>query len=266
MVARASTPLLLVLATAGLVFALLVASQARAQSVPGVTVHIEITEDGFVPQLTEVRPGWAVQWTNNSAINHVVTSSDDDADFVFDTGLLEPGESGAFVFDMLGTFEYFSVTAPDFAGSVVVSAASSETPPAPTATSTTAPAATATTAPANTATATAIPTVTTVPTSPTAVPTEPTPELPSTQVPSATATPQATATSAAEPTATVAPAQPTPPPPAAGGAGLNAIGGASPGLAGILLGMAVMAIAGASLLYSGSLGRIGIESPRNRRN
>ena len=259
MVARLSTPMFLVLIAAVAVFVLGFASQARAQSVPDVTVHIEITNDGFVPEVTELRPGWAVQWTNNSDVNHVVTSSDDDADFVFDTGLLEPGESGAFVFDMLGTFEYFSVTEPDFTGSVVVSAASSETPPTPTATSTTAPAATATPVPTNTAT----PIATTPPA--TAVPTEPTPELPSTQVPSATATPQATSTAAAEPTATAAPAQPTPPPPAAGGAGLNALGGTSPGLAGVLLGMAVMAIAGASLLYSGSLGRIGIESPRNRR-
>jgi plastocyanin len=259
MVARASTSLLLVLAAAGLVLVLIFASQARAQSVPGVTVHIEITDAGFVPQLTEVRPGWAVQWTNNSAINHVVTSSDDDADFVFDTGLLEPGESGAFVFDMEGTFEYFSVTAPDFTGMVVVSTASSETPAAPTATATTPPVSTPTAAPTNTPT----PAATTPAATPTAVPTEPTPELPATQQPSETATPQSPAT--AEPPATVAPVQPTPPPPSAGGAGLSAIGGTSPGLAGILLGLAVMAIAGASLLYSGSLGRIGIESPRNRR-
>lgn len=252
---RSRTLVLLAAVTLGIV--LIVTPRANAQSVPDVTVHIEITSSGFVPQVTEIEPGWAVQWTNNDDVNHVVASSDDDADFIFDTGLLPPGESGAFVFDMEGTFEYFSVTNPEFTGTVIVGGTAVETPAAPTATATNPPAATATPAPANTST----PAPTTPANSPTAAPTEPTPELPSTQEPSGTATPEPTATAEA----TAAPAQPTPPPPSAGGAGLNAIGGTSPGMAGILLGLAAMALAGASLLYSGSLGRIGIESPRNRR-
>lgn len=253
MIAINRSRMLVLLAAITLGLVLIVTPRANAQSVPDVTVHIEITSTGFVPQVTQIEPGWAVQWTNNDDVNHVVASSDDDADFIFDTGLLPPGESGAFVFDMEGTFEYFSVTNPEFTGTVIVGGTAAETPAAPTATATTPSAPTATPAPANTAT----PAATTPASTPTAAPTEPTPELPSTQEPSATATP--------EPTATAAPAQPTPPPPSAGGAGLNAIGGASPGMAGILLGLAAMALAGASLLYSGSLGRIGIESPRNRR-
>lgn len=259
MVAIDRSRMLVLLSAVTLGLLLITTPRANAQSVPDVTVHIEITSTGFVPQVTEVEPGWAVQWTNNDDVNHVVASSDDDADFIFDTGLLPPGESGAFVFDLEGTFEYFSVTNPEFTGTVIVGSAAVQTPEAPTATATNPPAATATPAPANTATPVATPPAS----SPTAAPTEPTPELPSTQEPSATATPEPQPTATAE--ATVVPAQPTPPPPSAGGAGLNAIGGASPGMAGILLGLAAMALAAASLLYSGSLGRIGIESPRNRR-
>lgn len=254
MVAVTRIRIFAILAAITLGFVLVASPRVDAQSVPGVTVHIEITSEGFVPQVTEVRPGWAVQWTNNDDVNHVVTSSDDDADFVFDTGLLAPGESGAFVFDMEGTFDYFSVTEPAFTGTVIVSADADETPAAPTATPTSAPA-TATPTPASIAT----PTATTAASSPTAEPTEPTPELPST--PEATNTPASQATA----TATLAPAQPTPPPPSAGGAGLNALGGGGPATAGILLGLAVMAFAGASLFYSGSLGRIGIESPRRKK-
>jgi plastocyanin len=253
MVAVTRFPILAVLIATALGVVLLASPRVEAQSVPGVTVHVEITSTGFVPQEIEIRPGWAVQWTNNDDTNHVVASTDDDADFVFDTGLLMPGESGAFVFDIEGTFEYFSVTEPDFTGTVIVSDAA-ETPVPPTATATSAPP-TATPTPASVAT----PTATRPASSPTATPTQ----VPSTPVATTTTAPGGTAT--AQPTATVAPAQATPPPPSAGGAGLNAIGGGAPGLTGILLGLAVMAIAGASLLYSGSLGRIGIESPRRKK-
>lgn len=57
----------------------------------------------------EVEAGTTVTWTNNSSVDHTVTSGSrgaDDAGDLFDR-TVEPGQTFSFTFDDAGTYEYF---------------------------------------------------------------------------------------------------------------------------------------------------------------
>jgi len=65
-----------------------------------------------------VPPGTSVTWTNDGPTVHTATA---DAG-LFDSGILEAGESYSFTFDEPGSYDYFCVPHPFMRGKVIVDA------------------------------------------------------------------------------------------------------------------------------------------------
>lgn len=88
----------------------------------GETVEVEITNFAFSPADVTVSPGTEVVFTNLDSAPHTVTAGSDAAPMpeVFDSGLLEQGESFSFVFDEAGTFAYFCERHPPMEATVTV--------------------------------------------------------------------------------------------------------------------------------------------------
>jgi plastocyanin len=68
------------------------------------TTEVTVNEDGFNPETIRVMLGDTVTWTNTGEDNATVTSDDD----FFNSGILGPGESFSYTFDVAGTFDYSS--------------------------------------------------------------------------------------------------------------------------------------------------------------
>ncbi|WP_256622907.1 cupredoxin domain-containing protein [Methanolobus chelungpuianus] len=68
------------------------------------TTEVTVNEDGFSPETIRVMTGDTVTWTNTGQENATVTSDDD----FFDSGILGPGETFSYTFDVAGTFDYGS--------------------------------------------------------------------------------------------------------------------------------------------------------------
>ena len=66
-----------------------------------------------------VNVGDTVTWTNNGPTPHSATSSSG----VFDTGIMDAGQSGSHTFTEAGTFAYICTPHPNMHGTVVVQAA-----------------------------------------------------------------------------------------------------------------------------------------------
>jgi amicyanin len=116
----ASIPLVLVpIAT----MVALLAMSAWLVSAPRVraaeTVTVDISNFTFNPGTVTIQVGDTVTWTNNDAMPHTATSTDE---ATFD-GEMQPGESFSFTFEEEGTFDYFCEIHPDMQASVVVEAA-----------------------------------------------------------------------------------------------------------------------------------------------
>lgn len=74
----------------------------------------------------EVSEGTTVTWTNQSSVNHTVTSGSrngDDAGDLFDSGNLAPGETFSHTFEDAGNYDYFCEIHPGMAAEVTVSEA-----------------------------------------------------------------------------------------------------------------------------------------------
>ena len=77
-----------------------------------------VTASGYSPAVVTVKRGAVVTWTNDDTAAHSVTS-DDGA--TMKSGLLEPGQSFATLFEKAGTFRYRStVTGDTMRGTVIV--------------------------------------------------------------------------------------------------------------------------------------------------
>ena len=68
------------------------------------TTEVNVNEDGFTPETIRVMTGDTVTWTNTGQESVTVTSDDD----FFDSGMLGPGETFSYTFDVAGTFDYSS--------------------------------------------------------------------------------------------------------------------------------------------------------------
>ncbi len=68
------------------------------------TTEITANEDGFDPETIRVMLGDTVTWTNTGQENVTITSDDD----LFNSGLIGPGETYSYTFDVAGTFDYSS--------------------------------------------------------------------------------------------------------------------------------------------------------------
>ena len=104
-------------------------TQAPAETAapaPNSTTTVNIHDLTFDPAALNVAPGTTVTWTNNDTVAHTVTADDG----LFDSGVLEPGQSYSTWLGGSGTVTYHCEIHPDMKGSIVVGEASGggETP------------------------------------------------------------------------------------------------------------------------------------------
>jgi plastocyanin len=84
------------------------------------SVTVDIHDHTFDPASLNVAAGTTVTWTNNDTEAHTVTADDG----LFDSGVLEPGQSYSTWLGGSGTVSYHCEIHPDMKGSVVVGEAS----------------------------------------------------------------------------------------------------------------------------------------------
>ena len=111
------------------VMAAVVPSITSAADGPAVTIHDggEPTTWGYTPVSTSVAAGQTVTWTNSGAFAHDAAATDGS----WKTPLLNTGASGTVTFSSPGTYTYICTPHPWMLGTIVVTAAVSAAPPAP---------------------------------------------------------------------------------------------------------------------------------------
>lgn len=107
--------------------------KAHAAADPGAS----IVDYSFSPASITIHAGDTVTWTNVGKAPHSATAYN----HTFDTGILQPGQSGSHTFTTPGTYTYFCIVHPFMKGTIVVlanaPATTTTTPTATTATPTT---------------------------------------------------------------------------------------------------------------------------------
>jgi alcohol dehydrogenase (cytochrome c) len=94
-----------------------VAAPAAPPEPTAATVNsLDIVDFGFSPGNTLIPPGTTVTWTNTGQIGHTTTSDDG----IWDSGLLNNGDSFSYTFDTPGTYWYFCIPHPFMRGRIVV--------------------------------------------------------------------------------------------------------------------------------------------------
>jgi plastocyanin len=81
----------------------------------GKTVTIE--DFAYAPAGLTVTKGTTVEFANEDGTSHTATSKEAGA---FDTGTIEPGQSGKVTLDRAGTFSYYCVFHPFLKGTITV--------------------------------------------------------------------------------------------------------------------------------------------------
>lgn len=79
-------------------------------------VQVSIANFAFDPPTLEIAVGTTVTWTNNDSAPHTATSTDD----VWDSNILNTGETFSDTFDDAGTFDYICSLHPNMTGQIVV--------------------------------------------------------------------------------------------------------------------------------------------------
>jgi len=100
------------------------------EEVQAADVSVTIMNFKFDPTPLTIPVGTTVTWTNQDTAPHTATSDPGSA-FVFDTGMLQKGQSGKITFNTAGTFTYFCTVHPNMHGTVTVTAAAANTSAAP---------------------------------------------------------------------------------------------------------------------------------------
>ncbi len=78
--------------------------------------RLRIVDFAFRPRRLEVPKGTRVRWVNRGDVSHTTTSTTG----VWDSGVLQPGETFSRVFRTRGTFRYRCTIHPDMTGRIVV--------------------------------------------------------------------------------------------------------------------------------------------------
>lgn len=88
----------------------------------GGIVTVDIANFAFEPAELVIAPGTEVTFTNSDSAPHTVTAGTDDEPMpdVFDSGVLQQGDTFTFVFEGPGEFAYFCDRHPPMTGTVVV--------------------------------------------------------------------------------------------------------------------------------------------------
>ncbi len=101
-----------------------------SQDVGAADVAVNIMNFKFDPTPLTVHVGTTVVWTNQDTAPHTATSDPGSA-FMFDTGMLQKGQSGRVTFTTAGTFAYPCTVHPNMHATVTVTAAGAAAPSAP---------------------------------------------------------------------------------------------------------------------------------------
>ena len=88
-------------------------------AIAAASTGVTISDFQFAPSSVTVNVGDTVTWTNNGPTPHSATSSSG----VFDTGIMDAGQSGSHTFTEAGTFAYICTPHPNMHGTIVVQAA-----------------------------------------------------------------------------------------------------------------------------------------------
>jgi len=83
---------------------------------PNSPTTVDISNHAFNPAQLNVAPGTTVTFVNNDTVPHTATADNG----VFDTGVLQPGQSLDVFLDGSGTVTYHCELHPDIQGSIVV--------------------------------------------------------------------------------------------------------------------------------------------------
>ena len=82
----------------------------------GAVVHLTINNYAFSLKTETVHLGDTVVWTNKDDVAHTVTALGN----VFDSGVLNPGQSYRYVFYKSGTYPYRCAIHPEMRGTIIV--------------------------------------------------------------------------------------------------------------------------------------------------
>ncbi|MGI8486524.1 MAG: cupredoxin domain-containing protein [Thermomicrobiales bacterium] len=76
----------------------------------------------FQTPSVEIPAGTTVTWVNRDAVAHTVTHRPEtgDADALFDSGYVQPGEFWSYTFGGEGTFDYYCIPHANMIGKVIV--------------------------------------------------------------------------------------------------------------------------------------------------
>ena len=77
---------------------------------------VEIEDFAYAPETLTVKVGTTVTWTNKDNVGHTATSDTG----VFDSGILQKGDSFSFTFTQAGTYPYFCAPHPYMVATIVV--------------------------------------------------------------------------------------------------------------------------------------------------
>jgi LPXTG-motif cell wall-anchored protein len=91
-------------------------------AIAAASTGVTISDFQFAPASVTVNVGDTVTWTNNGPTPHSATSSAG----VFDTGIMDAGQSGSHTFTEAGTFAYICTPHPNMHGTIVVQAAAAD--------------------------------------------------------------------------------------------------------------------------------------------
>ncbi len=81
----------------------------------------EKTDSCYTPSKIVIKQGNSVTWVNEDVAFHSVTSGYyDEPSEIFDSGYLDPEESFTFVFENIGTYDYFCTLHPWMKGQVII--------------------------------------------------------------------------------------------------------------------------------------------------
>ena len=81
----------------------------------------EKTDSCYTPSKIVIKQGNSVTWVNEDVAFHSVTSGYyDEPSEIFDSGYLDPEESFTFIFENIGTYDYFCTLHPWMKGQVIV--------------------------------------------------------------------------------------------------------------------------------------------------
>jgi len=81
----------------------------------------EETDSCYTPSKIVIKQGNSVTWVNEDVAFHSVTSGYyDEPSELFDSGYLDPEESFTFVFENIGTYDYFCTLHPWMKGRIIV--------------------------------------------------------------------------------------------------------------------------------------------------